>query len=170
MHRLVADAKRMSTGRVNKKAASGISTKATLEKQRQRGGVGGLGRGANPLKSFFPFDPLLLRRSHAYIESFYNHWGGPVEEEDMLILDEGREQEDGIFEMDYDGRPQEDDASEAEDGAAVMVSDAEKECNLSPIKELLKTPDSIPNPDGVRKAWTENMKRPRSQSMENGSW
>ncbi|CAM9149975.1 unnamed protein product, partial [Hapterophycus canaliculatus] len=29
--------------------------------------AGGLGRGSNPLDSFFPFDPYLLRRSHAYI-------------------------------------------------------------------------------------------------------
>ncbi|CAM9260739.1 unnamed protein product [Scytosiphon promiscuus] len=36
--------------------------------------AGGLGRGSNPLDSFFPFDPYLLRRSHAYIDSLYNTW------------------------------------------------------------------------------------------------
>eukprot|EP00934_Nitzschia_sp_Nitz4_P007242 Nitzschia sp. Nitz4//scaffold128_size63911//52793//54827//NITZ4_006231-RA/size63911-augustus-gene-0.58-mRNA-1//-1//CDS//3329534868//7232//frame0 len=88
LEKLVVDAKRWSTGRVNKKAASTIRTAATLETQRRTGGVGGLGRGSNPLKSFFPFDPLLLRRSHDYIEPFYNHWQGPVEEEDVLDIDE----------------------------------------------------------------------------------
>lgn len=36
--------------------------------------AGGLGRGSNPLDSFFPFDPYLLRRSHVYIASLYNTW------------------------------------------------------------------------------------------------
>ncbi|CAN0477912.1 unnamed protein product, partial [Laminaria digitata] len=35
---------------------------------------GGLGRGSNPLDSFFPFDPYLLRRSHAYVDTIYNTW------------------------------------------------------------------------------------------------
>eukprot|EP00536_Pseudo-nitzschia_multiseries_P017647 jgi/Psemu1/293144/fgenesh1_pg.1700_\ len=121
LNKLVADAKRLSTGRVNKKAASSIKTAATLERRRQTGGVGGLGRGSNPLKSFFPFDPLLLRQSHEYIEPLYKYWGGPVEEEDVLASD-------------------------------MLTPDAYK------IKLLQK------------KAWTETLKRPRSYSMENGSW
>eukprot|EP00752_Nemacystus_decipiens_P007776 g6944.t1 len=36
--------------------------------------AGGLGRGSNPLDSFFPFDPYLLRRSHAYVAGMYNSW------------------------------------------------------------------------------------------------
>lgn len=36
--------------------------------------AGGLGRGSNPLDSFFPFDPYLLRRSHVYIDQMYNTW------------------------------------------------------------------------------------------------
>ncbi|CAM9591327.1 unnamed protein product, partial [Phaeothamnion confervicola] len=36
--------------------------------------VGGLGRGSNPLDSFFPFDPYLLKRSHAFVVKLYNHW------------------------------------------------------------------------------------------------
>ncbi|CAM9396671.1 unnamed protein product [Discosporangium mesarthrocarpum] len=36
--------------------------------------AGGLGCGSNPLDSFFPFDPYLLRRSHVYIGSTYNMW------------------------------------------------------------------------------------------------
>lgn len=36
--------------------------------------AGGLGRGSDPLDSFFPFDPYLLRRSHVYVASMYNSW------------------------------------------------------------------------------------------------
>lgn len=36
--------------------------------------AGGLGRGSNPLDSFFPFDPYLLRRSHVYVDTIYNTW------------------------------------------------------------------------------------------------
>lgn len=36
--------------------------------------AGGLGKGSNPLDSFFPFDPYLLRRSHVYVEDMYNTW------------------------------------------------------------------------------------------------
>ncbi|KAL3940148.1 MAG: hypothetical protein SGARI_001102 [Bacillariaceae sp.] len=102
LKKLIADAKRLSTGRVNKKAASTISTAATLERRRQTGGVGGLGRGSNPLKSFFPFDPLLLRQSHEFIEPLYRHWQGPVEDEDVLVIDEGTgyDMEEPAFEMD----------------------------------------------------------------------
>lgn len=46
------------------------------------GGVGGMGRGSNPLDSFFPFDPYLLRRSYDYIAPYYRSWDGGVEADD----------------------------------------------------------------------------------------
>ena len=51
-----------------------IATSATLEKKRAAQGVGGLGQGSNPLDSFFPFDPYLLRNSHKFIDPFYRDW------------------------------------------------------------------------------------------------
>jgi len=63
------------TSAPRRKKASRIGTPATLEVARRNGGVGGLGRGTNPLDSFFPFDPYLLRGSHPYIEPYYRNWG-----------------------------------------------------------------------------------------------
>ena len=88
--------------------------------------VGGLGRGSNPLKSFFPFDPLLLRRSHDYIEEFYKHWQGPCQEEDVLVIDDSSEPgEDSDFEMEQhmDASDDEDDVEEDN----VVEDDAEEE-------------------------------------------
>ncbi|CAM9172306.1 unnamed protein product [Choristocarpus tenellus] len=50
--------------------------------------AGGLGRGCNPLDSFFPFDPYLLRRSHVYIAGMYITWKGP---KDDKVPAEGKE-------------------------------------------------------------------------------
>lgn len=185
---LVIDAKRLSTGRVNKKAASKILTAATLERRRQNGGVGGLGRGSNPLKSFFPFDPMLLRRSHELIDPLYKHWQGPVEEDDVLVIDdiEGGSTE-LVFEMDETmedsegGLDQEEDDDESEDDEATarhnseVVSDPETN-EEDPIYGSVESTNSMRTPDVYeqrllqQKAWTETLKRPRSQSLENGSW
>jgi len=170
LDKLVEDAKRMSTGRVNKKAASTIMTAATLENHRRKGGVGGLGRGSNPLKSFFPFDPLLLRRSHAFIEPFYKHWQGPVEEEDVLVIDEIREGNDQVFEMDEDGHDAED--SDDEEDAPVVVSDQEtkNDNSDSDSDEDTSSHAVVKKRQAQKEAWAATLKRPRSQSLENGSW
>ncbi|KAL7576653.1 hypothetical protein ACA910_005586 [Epithemia clementina (nom. ined.)] len=55
-----------------------IRSPTAPQKERLHGGVGGLGRGKNPLDSFFPFDPFLLRQSHVFIEPYYNHWLGSI--------------------------------------------------------------------------------------------
>lgn len=58
------------------RSASSMSMSSTMWTP-SRGAVtkaGGLGRGSNPLDSFFPFDPYLLRRSHVYVASMYNSW------------------------------------------------------------------------------------------------
>jgi RNA polymerase I-specific transcription initiation factor RRN3 len=131
MNRLVADAKRISSGRVNKKAASTISTAATLQLKRQNGGVGGLGHGSNPLKTFFPFDPLLLRRTYEFIEPIYRNWGGPVEEEDVLIIDDGPGE--GILDENKDEFPDEgsdvddDDDDDEDEGVFEMEEDQQRD-------------------------------------------
>ena len=51
-----------------------ISTAAIQEKKRLDGGVGGLGKGSNPLGSFFPFDPYLLQKSYEHIHPYYRNW------------------------------------------------------------------------------------------------
>lgn len=177
LNKLVADAKRLSTGRVNKKAASKISTAATLERRRQTGGVGGLGRGSNPLKSFFPFDPLLLRQSHEYIEPLYKYWQGPVEEEDVLVIDEIERDVDPTFEMDEERSQSEseeengdsDNDSDDDDASEAYNSASESE-DFNLARNQMMTPDAYKIKLLQKKAWTETLKRPRSQSMENGSW
>lgn len=57
-----------------RRRSSVIKTAATQEKKRLDGGVGGLGKGSNPLDSYFPFDPYLLKCSHKYVESYYRNW------------------------------------------------------------------------------------------------
>lgn len=81
LNRLIIEDRKMASGTNTtasnsaRKPAS-ILTAATLEKRRINGGVGGLGRGSNPLDSFFPFDPYLLRRSYAFVDPYYRHWNG----------------------------------------------------------------------------------------------
>ena len=174
LDKLVVDAERMSTGRIIKKAATTIKTAVTLEKQRRKGGVGGLGRGSNPLKSFFPFDPLLLRRSNVFVEPFYMHWRGPVDEEDVLVIDEAPENDYGqIFDMDEDEVGG--DSDDEEEKVPVVVSDQETkeepESDTDVAEEdkgLSVAPTHVK--EQQKKAWADTMKRPRSQSMENGSW
>jgi RNA polymerase I-specific transcription initiation factor RRN3 len=185
---LVADAKRLSTGKVNKKEASTILTAATLERRRQNGGVGGLGRGSNPLKSFFPFDPLLLRRSHAFIEPLYQDWQGPVEEDDVLVIDDVEDNDtEPMFEMDEsigdadgenDDEEEDNDESDHDDITAPDTSEAvsDPETNdedpifASVDSHGMRTPEDYEQKLWRQKAWTETLKRPRSQSLENGSW
>ena len=187
LNKLVADAKRLSTGRVNKKAASSISTAATLERRRQTGGVGGLGRGSNPLKSFFPFDPLLLRQSHEYIEPLYKYWQGPVEEEDLLVIDEIERDGDPTFDIDDENIDESDGDNDGENVDSDDDSDDDDDDDDSDTDhsegisdtERYGRPSNGLTPDAYKikllqqNAWTETLKsikRPRSQSMESRSW
>ncbi|GMH72472.1 hypothetical protein TL16_g05923, partial [Triparma laevis f. inornata] len=74
-----------------KRPASPIQTSATLEAKRRKGGVGGLGKGHNPLDSFFPFDPFLLRRCHEYVGGYYRQWEGSL---GMKEVEEGSDEDD----------------------------------------------------------------------------
>lgn len=74
LNRLIIEDRKMASGTKGvsssvRKPVS-IQTAATLEKRRINGGVGGLGRGSNPLDSFFPFDPYLLRRSYTFVDPY----------------------------------------------------------------------------------------------------
>lgn len=72
-------------GGVKKRRRTIISTAATREKKRLNEGVGGLGRGSNPLGSFFPFDPYLLQTSYEHVRPYYRNW------EDCILTIEGEE-------------------------------------------------------------------------------
>ena len=179
LNKLITDAKRLSTGKVNKKAASLISTAATLQRRRQTGGVGGMGRGSNPLKSFFPFDPLLLRQSHEFVEPFYKYWQGPVEEEDILVIDQvgiardpalDNSEDDESLSQSEDENSDFNNESDDDGNSDIYHSDGVSEKEDYMIRSDMMTPDAYKIRLLQQKAWTETLKRPRSHSMENGSW
>jgi len=106
-----------------------ISTAATQEKKRLVGGVGGLGRGSNPLGSFFPFDPYLLQKSYEHVHPYYRNW------EDCILTMEDDEDDkddgDSIVCMDDDANHSEvsdvDDEEEVEEEESDDDDDEEEE-------------------------------------------
>jgi len=119
LQHLVLEDQKMASGlsKMRQRKARLISTPATLEKERMKGGVGGLGRGSNPLDSFFPFDPYLLRRSHPFVEPFYKHWEGSADEEDLMHLeaDETMKEEEEVYESDGSDESHTDDSDDDSD-------------------------------------------------------
>ena len=70
-----------------------VSSPGGVRRVDETARAGGLGTGSNPLDSFFPFDPYLLRNSSVYINDLYRGWRG---------LDVGSDDEDGAS-TDTDG-------------------------------------------------------------------
>jgi RNA polymerase I-specific transcription initiation factor RRN3 len=191
--RLETEAQKQSTGsKPARPRGKPINTPATLAIQRRKGGVGGLGRGSNPLDSFFPFDPYLLRRSHEYIDPLYQHWEGSIEKQDV---DDDREdeiapQEEMGSNMDaseteeeVDDDDEEDDSSSVEPEQEHMTASVGSSSflqNMSYNSETTSLSSSIqhgvsPSPAEYRQAqqeaWSNALKRPRAPSIaENGSW
>ncbi|KAG7383516.1 DNA independent RNA polymerase I transcription factor [Phytophthora pseudosyringae] len=88
----------------SKKPTAGSASANTLLGQRQ------------PLETFFPFDPYLLRRSFRYIGPFYLYWkhADPTSSENCELLEAVKAtihqmQEDAEEEEEYDGSEQEED-------------------------------------------------------------
>jgi RNA polymerase I-specific transcription initiation factor RRN3 len=174
-----------------KKPVSRIMTAATLQKQRLSAGVGGLGRGTNPLDSFFPFDPYLLRRSHGFIEPFYNHWGGTIEETFMADDDDGLADDASAQSgdsdssgnengSDSDSNDDDDDDDDDDDqsfrntatGSGINpMSFASNATSASSRSSVLPggSMDVHSKRDQLQVAWTKT-KRERAPSIENGSW
>ncbi len=112
------DERRRIVSRKRRKVSS-IQTAATLEKRRLVGGVGGLGKGSNPLDSFFPFDPYLLRQSYKFVEPHYRHWTGNDNNDDYK-MNENKVEEAGLVdgnkhEVDDDELIDEDDSDYDDD-------------------------------------------------------
>jgi RNA polymerase I-specific transcription initiation factor RRN3 len=170
LDKLVQDNVRMASTKCLKKAVP-IKTPFTLESARQKGGVGGLGQGRNPLESFFPFDPYLLRRSHSYVEPFYNHWPGSIEKQ-LLLESEGSDEEDPLDDASVSAGagsdPDSDDEEDDERQSLPMSLTSVPGATL-----LASTPEQVLR-DVQRAAWTDiAAKRPRGlsvASVENGSW
>jgi RNA polymerase I-specific transcription initiation factor RRN3 len=180
-----------------KKRVSHITTAATLEKERLRGGVGGLGRGSNPLDSFFPFDPYLLCVSHSFIESFYRHWDGGASvsvtnesmDENTPDADAGTNHDEEHEDDDEDGSENEETIAEDEEGSDTQ---SESGMNVSRTRQRLLSyasnatsvsshPTQLDGSSGMSpsvaskrtelgEAWKKTLKRSRASSVENGSW
>ncbi|KAL4174149.1 hypothetical protein KRP22_006089 [Phytophthora ramorum] len=86
----------------SKKPTAGSAPAATLLGQRQ------------PLETFFPFDPYLLRRSFRYIGPLYLYWkhADPTSSENCALLESVKST---IHQMQEDAEDEEDDDSEEEE-------------------------------------------------------
>lgn len=117
--------KKLSTGAKRPKKSRSILTPALMAKKRVKEGVGGLGRGSNPLNSFFPFDPYLLRQSNIFIDCYYQHWNGSIDEsyDDSVVAAE--EVDDSFNTGGVTGY--ESDDSSASDGSDSSISASEEE-------------------------------------------
>jgi RNA polymerase I-specific transcription initiation factor RRN3 len=191
---------RASSVGTNRKAANAIRTVATVEMERRSGGVGGLGRGQNPLDSFFPFDPYLLRRSYSFIDPYYVHWCGEAGKSGICASrDERNPANDAgaeAFENDDDQSRDsgagnssvgdEDDGSSrgSEDSDPDVGADQDDDSQIRPAggqpmsfvptspgaRLLPGSPDVATKREELRAAWTDTLKRSRAPSVENGSW
>lgn len=68
-----------------------------------------MGSGQNPLDSFFPFDPYLLRRSFSHVQPFYTDWA-----------DDDDSHSDDSSHSDSDSDSEDDDNDHHLDGAQAM--------------------------------------------------
>jgi len=156
----------------------------TLASRRHKGGVGGLGRGSNPLDSFFPFDPYLLQHSHAFVDPLYRNWEGRNEQDTAMLNDlddEDLEDAEGAETDDDEG--DECDTSDMDEDHTHMTASVESTAflqNMSYNSGATSISSSVPknSPGGFveyrqaqQEAWSGELKRPRAASIaENGSW
>ena len=176
--------------RRRRRASTGVSirTPAVILQQRLQGGVGGLGRGTNPLDSFFPFDPYLLRESYRFVEPLYRHWdegvnssgdeaeGMEVDENpppvDQVEVSDANPAEDPIMDED----DMEEVVSEADEGEGESNPEGDEEDDEPPSqrrKRLLSiasnatSVSSAPEPKRpLWKKWQETLERSRTESID----
>jgi|AntRauTorckE5430_2_1112549.scaffolds.fasta_scaffold00340_7 RNA polymerase I-specific transcription initiation factor RRN3 len=181
LERLIIKDRKMASspkkGQMVKKANS-IRTAATQEKRRMNGGVGGLGRGSNPLDSFFPFDPYLLRRSYSFVEPYYRHWIGSLyddslknesecEEASNLVDDEvSIGDDDDISSDDLDDEEDDNDHSIEDTTECTAMSLTSTTCFI-PENDDSSDSDITANDLAVKKeTWMRELKRSRALSIE----
>lgn len=188
LERLEADGLKMSTATNKQRKSATITTAATLAKRRRKGGVGGLGQGSNPLDSFFPFDPYLLRRSHVFVDPFYKNWEGGVDCHYDDVDDDDEEEEEGA-DNDKESESSGDEASVSEENEgekeAHMRQSLDSAAFLGPMSHTSnatfmssstkssfqpRTPEIPTKKQLQQEVWSETLKRPRASSIENGSW
>lgn len=116
-----------------------ISTAATQEKKRLDGGVGGLGRGSNPLDSFFPFDPYLLQNSYEHVHPYFRNW------EDCILMIEDRAENDGPIEEAFSS---EDSVSEADHNDDEQIGDSHSDVSDLDDEEEVEDTEEEDSDDG----------------------
>lgn len=146
-----------SLAKTRRPRGSLISTPVTLEKRRRNGGVGGMGQGSNPLDSFFPFDPFLLRRSHRFIDNMYRNWEG------NSVVDTVDDEETTDRNDDCDASESEADDDQDMTVASSMAMSLASTAATSP-------PTSVSTKDQQEDTWNSVIRRNRAASIESGSW
>mmetsp|Transcript_19736 Transcript_19736/g.29298 ORF Transcript_19736/g.29298 Transcript_19736/m.29298 type:complete len:725 (+) Transcript_19736:91-2265(+) len=146
------------SGKAARRRGKRINTPALSATRRMTEGVGGLGRGSNPLDSFFPFDPYLLRKSHDFIAPMYRNWDGRIDNDfaedeatfDSTMEEEGQEDED------------DEDSCGENDPAGIEPMSYNSSASSPSISEHRKFQQVV---------WNDLTKRPRAPSIaESGSW
>lgn len=191
LNRLIIEDRKMASGTKGvsnsvRKPAS-IQTAATLEKRRMSGGVGGLGRGSNPLDSFFPFDPYLLRRSYTFVDPYYRHWTGgdtanddesDVEDTCSVHDDEVSVSDESSVESEQSQGNREEYGSDDDDDESIHKEHSLVEANECTPMSLTSTTCSVLGDDGSeneitaedmavpKDTWMAELKRARALSVE----
>jgi RNA polymerase I-specific transcription initiation factor RRN3 len=142
-----------------------IQTAATIELGKKKGGgggVGGLGKGTNPLDSFFPFDPYLLCRSHKFISPFYKSWDEPGAE----IDDKSTEDEGSVDDLDVnDGASSSSDSESSSDCENCSMLHEDDDNDVAKHQENQFVMEMLPC------SFEEVIPRYRKQSISSGgSW
>jgi RNA polymerase I-specific transcription initiation factor RRN3 len=121
------------------------------------------GNGSNPLKSFFPFDPYLLKNSFPFIQPYYRYWGGHSDAERSSVV------EVTVPPVGDDEDPMEEEMEEHEVSSSDDDDDEEDEEKSLPAAK--GTAASSVAHDGDIVPPSVMQKRNRSQSIESaGSW
>ncbi|KAK8798826.1 hypothetical protein WA158_007910 [Blastocystis sp. Blastoise] len=140
-----------------------------LENQIQQSKKVSLGSGSNPLDSFFPFDPYLLRDSYVYIKDIYISWEEVVEDDEDYVTHQNysiEESDDSSMQNDIDIDHDLSDILEASLTHSFMMSQEDTQVVLehsrSPSMELDSQDYDI---DLVELSFTQ-----RRKASDVGSW
>ena len=194
LRKSVAEDRKMTSGlfkkRLARRKSMGIRTAATMERKRIIGGVGGLGKGSNPLNSFFPFDPYLLRRSYSYVEPYYRDWASNSNKENNHVPNEimtenaadislMEDQEVVVSDKNDESSEEEETDDEEEDNA--FEGQVYRNHSLQEFRTLVRNRSmsvassvedrqgELPSTDDT-KLWVNELKRARAQSITDDCW
>ena len=178
----------MKQARKKRRKATSILSPTALQKRRNVGGVGGLGKGSNPLDSFFPFDPYLLRRSYEFVDPHYRHWDGTANAKDDATDDsQGGEEEEAseVLSIDQmenqdeepirDEHDEEDDQEKENDDKPTAMSVTSATASMGGSEWTDDFTDAEATTTGMdvgygRTNWVNELKRGRALSIGDDCW